>query len=734
MDKLIIVSNRLPIRIEQKNEKLSYLPSEGGLATGLASLDNIKDKIWIGWPGYVSESATEKEAIHKRLSQDKMLPVFLSEKDMEDYYEGFSNKTVWPLFHYFTEFTIYNQEFWKRYKKVNEQFCEEVLKVADEQDTIWVHDYQLMLLPGMIRKALPEVTIGFFLHIPFPSYEMFRQLPWRKEILEGILGSDLVGFHTFEYMRHFMSAVYRILGVEQSLGRLVIDRRIVNVDMFPMGIDYDKFYSSVQHPSISEEASMYKFRFGSTRLILSVDRLDYTKGIIQRLKAFNAFLERNPDLVGSVSLILVVVPSRSGVEQYQQLKVEVDMMVGEINGKFGALDWVPIHYFYRSLPFNSLSALYSISDVALVTPLRDGMNLVAKEYIASKAKDKRGVLILSEMAGAAIQLDKAIKINPNNVEEIVTALEEALRMSENEQITRNEKMQEGLKKQNVQWWAKNFLDMLERTHQQRIKIHERELKGKELQQITQQFRESKRRLLFLDYDGTLVDFQDDPKAASPDAELKKILNELLAREENQVVLISGRDKEILESWFKDVDVDIVAEHGVWLRKAGHQWQMIRNLSQAWKPEIRAILERFVDRTPGSFIETKDYSLVWHYRKTDNWIADIRVRELRNALLNPASVLNLQIMEGNKVLEIKNSGVNKGEAATKWIEQEERDFIFCIGDDWTDEDMFKVMPEKAVSIKVGFSETAAKYTIKNQQEVRVLLKSLAGVKEGVVSEQ
>src|SRR5690606_108174 len=321
------------------------------------------------------------------------------------------------------------------YVKANQEFCNELLKIANPTDTIWIHDYQLLLLPKMVREKLPDVRIGFFQHIPFPSYEVFRMLPWRKEILFGMLGSDLIGFHTYDDMRHFLSSVSRLAGISNERGRIERDKRIIEVDAFPMGIDYEKYTNSAASPQTIEKEIRYRTSLGDQKLVLSIDRLDYSKGIPQRLRAFEIFLQQYPEYQTKVSLIMIVVPSRDSVEQYQELKEEVDLLVGRINGKYGRLNWTPVHYFYRSFPLEALSAFYRMAHVALVTPMRDGMNLVCKEYIASRL-DQRGVLILSEMAGASKELSDAILINPNNINRIVTAIHQALTMPEEEQEKR----------------------------------------------------------------------------------------------------------------------------------------------------------------------------------------------------------------------------------------------------------------------------------------------------------
>lgn len=723
MGKLIIVSNRLPVTIDRADGNLIYYPSAGGLATGLNSLDESLDRKWVGWPGKAIKDDWEREAIRKDLDGDGLVPVFLTEADIRDFYGGFSNKVVWPHFHYFTQYTDYtHDEYWSAYESVNQRFAEAVLPLVEPGDTVWVHDYQLLLLPGFIREQRPEATIGFFLHIPFPSYEIFRILPWREEILAGVLGSDLIGFHTFGYMRHFLSAAYRIGGHEHSFGRMFIEGRPVNVDVYPMGIDYDK-YAFAKPDDDDEGVQAIRKLASGRRLVISVDRLDYTKGIPQRIRAIARFLETHPEYNRQVSFVMLVVPSRDSVDQYQELKHEVETLVGEINGLYGTFDWTPIKYFYRSLSFGALNALYQRADVALITPLRDGMNLVAKEFVASKETEKCGVLILSEMAGAANELTDAITVNPQDAEGIVAALDRALSMPKEEQRERLGAMQERLKKRNVRSWASAFMKDLKRLTMHQDAKHANLVNAQVTDDIVGAYRRASKRLLMLDYDGTLMGFHTDPQAVAPDEELLGLLRTLATAEGNFLIVNSGRDHETLERWVGELGIDMAAEHGVRRRRAG-KWEVAPGMSDKWKGDVREILDDMVERTPGSFIEEKEFSLAWHYRKADKELGAKRVREFREVLSYLTSNLDLQVLEGHKVVEIKNAGVNKGKAAATWIEGADYDFAITIGDDHTDEDTFKAMPEGAYTIKVGKGDTSARYQVADVTAVRALLGELA----------
>ncbi len=723
MSRILIIANRLPISISEKDGELVIKQSTGGLATGLKSLNTSSEIIWIGWPGINTEDEKLKSKIRRELKKLNMFPVFIPKSKFKKYYEGFSNEALWPLFHYFQQYTIYKTSYWEAYKEVNSIFVNEVMKVAKTNDTFWVHDYHLMLIPKLIRNRFKRASIGFFLHIPFPSYELFRTLPWRNEILEGVLGADLIGFHTYDYVRHFLSAASRIKQLDHPfLGRLTYNERIIDVDTFPMGIDYDKYANAVKLEKTQLEIERYKKTIGDVKIMLAIDRLDYSKALVKRLKAFEVFLENYPKYKGKVSMLIILVPSRSTVPQYKALKDGIDLTVGKINGKYGTSTWQPIHYYYRAFKFERLIAYYHIAPIALVMPYRDGMNLVSKEYIATKTEGK-GVLILSEMAGSAKELTDALQVNPNSIPDIVHNIHKALNMPEEEQIIRNKRMQGILKRNNVNTWAKNFLGRMQQVRKDSELLYRKHFNISRENELLESYKKGKKRLIFLDYDGTLTGFKIDPLKAVPDKKLFKLLNNLSENKSNTVVLISGRDKNTLEEWFGNMNINLVGEHGVWSKKHGAEWVQMKSIDDKWKNGIRTFLQKIVDRTPGSFIEEKSYSIAWHYRNLDPGLADIRKTELTEKLNIKISGLNLQLMEGNKVLEIKNDKINKGLAAKKWLRQEKWDFIMAVGDDHTDEDTFKVLPKIAYSLKVGFAVTNAKYNIDGIEDVRALLGKL-----------
>lgn len=730
MGKTIIISNRLPVQLQIDNDDIIATPSVGGLATGMKSVHSGSDSLWIGWSGLTEEEIPKKleSKIDKALKENGCSKVSLSSEEIDGFYYGFSNRTIWPLFHYFLEYSEFEADSWNTYKAVNQKFADAILKKADDDDVIWVHDYQLMLVPEMVKAKRPNTSIGFFLHIPFPSFEIFRTLPWRKEVLRGLLGSDLIGFHTYDYERHFLSSVRRLLGLEVSFNEINMDDRVIKVDSFPMGIDYNKFSNAAKlhekntsdkQSELQRRLNIHKQSNPDAKLILSIDRLDYSKGIAKRLNAFEYFLKKHPEYLEKVRLIILAVPSRSNVPQYQLLKKEIDELVGRINGEFATVSWTPIWYFYRSMPFENLIDLYTSSDIALLTPIRDGMNLVAKEYIATRT-DKTGVLILSEMAGSANEMNEALLINPNNFDQITEALIQAIQMPKEEQIARNSILQKRLERYNVEKWATDFMKALLEQRESKHKFISKLLAKKTLDKVIDQYHSAKRKLLFLDYDGTLSGFHVDPQKAGPDEDLYELLDKINAQENTDVYLISGRDTATFKRWFLHKKYNMIAEHGVWLSKDGEDFTLLEQIKNDWMPKIRPVLESFVDRTPGSFIEEKTYSLAWHYRNTDPDFGKKRATELTTVLTSLIANDDLTVLSGNKVLEIKNSSVNKGRAATKMLTGKDYDFIFAIGDDWTDEYMFEELPDDAVTVKVGMQKTQAKYYVENTKKVRELL--------------
>jgi trehalose 6-phosphate synthase/phosphatase len=724
--KHIIVSNRLPVSVVKQDGKLLFEPSTGGLATAMASLDDgTTDRLWIGWCGIASDDLTpsDRPAIIKELSKYGCYPVFLTRAQVEGFYEGYANDTIWPLFHYFQGLANYDNAYWESYQEVNALFCEAVVQQADPKASVWIHDYHLLLLPKLIRAALPRATIGFFLHIPFPSYEIFRMLPNRKIILEGLLGADLVGFHVYDYARHFLSSVLRICGLENKNGSVITGGRTVKADAFPIGIDYQKFVDALDTSTVQSEMQAIETHYAGQKIILSVDRLDYSKGILKRLEAFDEFLRRNQALHKQVVLVVVAVPSRTEVDTYKDLRDAIEKAISHINGVYGTVDWTPISYQFKNLAFEKVVALYARADVALITPLRDGMNLVAKEYIACKQQSP-GVLILSEMAGAIDELPEAISINPNDITSIVDAIETALAMPADEQYAHLRSMQSRLSRYTVQRWAADFIEQLDKTKEYQRQQDSKMITATTEKGLIRRFKEAKQRLLLIDYDGTLREFvrSYNPQLAVPDEALLALIERLAQLPNTKLCIVSGRPRDILESWFGHLPVVLAAEHGAWVKYDG-VWSQQPASMQNYKKILLPVLEHYAERTPGARVEHKEVGLVWHYRNVPTELAAERNASLRYELNQLLANTDIGIYSGVKIIEIKPRTVHKGAVANDLMALHPADFVLAIGDDYTDEDMFVAMPEDAVSIKVGRGDTAARFQLPGVADVHAFLQKL-----------
>lgn len=723
--KLVVVSNRLPVSVVKHEGMLEYQASSGGLATAMSSLEQT-DRIWVGWPGIASDDLTKAEMaeITEELAKQNCLPVFLTAAQVEQFYEGYSNDTLWPLFHYFQSLTRHRDEYWDAYQEVNQLFAAAAASVVVEEGAVWIHDYHLMMMPSMLRALLPGATIGFFLHIPFPSFEIYRLLPQRKDILRGLLGADLIGFHVYDYARHFLSSCLRLLGLSSHQGLLEYEGRTIKTDAYPIGIDYEKFRQTLTESATKKAISALGETYKDMKLILSVDRLDYSKGIPERLEAFRVLLHDYPEWRGKVRLLMIAVPSRVEVKTYQNLRETIEQTVSRINGEYGTVDWAPISYQFQNLPFEEVVALYASADVALVTPIRDGMNLVAKEYIASK-QGRPGVLILSEMTGAIDELPEAISINPSNTRSMANAMRTALSMSKREQMRRLGVMQRRLKSYTVQAWGADFMNDLNAAGGDREQQHKKRMSMQSRDELIDAYAAAGERLIILDYDGTLKSFVSSPRPlmAKPSIKLRRMLKRLAENDKNHVAIVSGRPKKALERWFRGIDLTLVAEHGAWTRYDG-KWTNVDVEFGPLKRQLRPVLQKYVSRTAGSEIEEKDYSIVWHYRNVAPELAYVRAGEMKRELIDLIDREDIGVFSGDKVVEIKPNEINKGYAASELEAVYPAGFVLAAGDDYTDEDMFRALPPESYTIKVGPGDTKARFQLSSVDDMMQLLEELS----------
>jgi trehalose 6-phosphate synthase/phosphatase len=717
MARLLLVSNRLPVTVRAERGEVSVTRSSGGLATGLRGPHEKSGGAWIGWPGDVSRlTQTQRANLDVQLADLRCVPVHLSPAEMNRYYDGFSNAVLWPLFHYLLDRIPRTGSDFDVYAKVNEKFAEMVAAHYQEGDIVWVHDYQLCLVPALLRQRLPTARIGYFLHIPFPASEVLRTLPWREQILEGLLGADLIGFHTFTYRSHFASAALRILGIGTSGDRIRHAGRSVRLGVYPMGIDTDAFTQLADSPEIIVQAEDIKKRAGPERIFLGVDRLDYTKGIPRRLLAFERLLEREPGLRGKVRMVQVAVPSRDKVESYQEFRKTVNELVGRINGAYGTVDWAPIHYMYRSLNEADLVALYRAADVMLVTPLRDGMNLVAKEFVTCRT-DEDGVLVLSEFAGAAAEMGEAVQVNPYDVDALADTYAQVLQMPEDERRFRMRALRRRIVSRDVHSWAKTFIEDLERTATEPAELSTRS----ELDALTARLRGAGRLLLILDYDGTLVPFARAPELAAPDPGLRDLLASLAGRPNTRVVVLSGQRRESLERWLGHLPVALYAEHGYWARESG-TWEAAFEADLSWKRDVRAVMDPYAQTVPGALIEEKTAAIAWHYRMAEPELGAARADELWRELEQLA--LPVRLLRGERVVEVIARDVSKRAVVERMMQHlEPGTTVFALSGEGNDDRFFEVLPEHALTARVGFQGAGAKYRLGRPKAARALLHSI-----------
>jgi len=727
--RLIVVSNRLPLALRRVGEAWRTERSSGGLASALDPVLKRTGGLWFGWPGdSTGPEAARDEQLSSWRKKHGYVAVELPTDVARNFYEGYANQTLWPLFHNFPTNVEFDPAGWKAYVEANHHFRDRVLEILEPGDLVWVHDYHLMLLPGLLREARPSAAIGFFLHIPFPASEVFRILPRREELLRGLLGADLFGFQTHADLQHFRASLLRILGTESRMDRVKGNGHHTRLEALPIGIAPDEFLRFIEKDPATQEAfEEHRRRFAGLKILLAVDRLDYTKGIPHRLRAFRLLLERSPGLRGKVVLVQVAVPSRERIPLYEELRHEVSELVGEINGEFGTPDWTPVVYMRRGIARSELVALYAAADVGWVTPLRDGMNLVAKEYVACQRRAE-GVLLLSEFAGAAAEMGEAFLVNPYDEDRTADVLAKILDLPIEDRRERMTALHRRVHRNTVFAWSERFISLLGEAAFDRARRNTEQPARLPVGELAAAFRRARQRALFLDYDGTLVPFANTPREATPPAALVGLLGRLGSLPDTATTLISGRPRTDLEAWFGNTSgLWLVAEHGALIRPpSGNGWELTRpRIPVEWKARVLPVLEHFVDRTPGSFVEEKDYALVWHYRMADPMFGEWLANELCANLDELLAETELRAIRGQKSVEVRLVWANKGEMVSR-VEAAlpAVDFRLAVGDDRTDEDLFESLPPDAWTVHVGEGTSRARYCLANPREVVDVLDQLA----------
>ena len=717
---LINVSNRLPVAV--KNGDL--IKSSGGLVAALEGLSKGHyEQKWIGWPGAEITDKKEQKQIGRKLADEYgCIPVFLGKEEAAGFYEGFSNSSIWPLLHYLPNYLRYEPEWWEDYRKVNQTFADKVLEIAKDGDLVWVHDYQLMLLPALLRAEAPNLRIGFFLHTPFPAPQVFRFHPRCRELVAGMLGANRIGFHAFNYLRHFSGAVRRLLRIETELTQVSRDGHTTALGVYPIGINASKFEETMDSEEFRQRRDEFRRAHEGKRLVISVERMDYTKGILHRLEAIDDFLAKW-EQIDNIRFIFVSVPSREGIEEYKNLLEEVESRIGQLNGKYATLLNSPIHFIHGSIPFVDLCALYALADVALVTPLIDGMNLVAKEFIACQ-RENAGLLILSEFAGAAEELFNALFVNPYDSDGVAATLVDALGTPIEQRRSGIQAMRERVIRYDAQHWACSFIEDLasDSTNSGTEKTHIKEASD----QIERAIESGEKIALFLDYDGTLREIEVEPSAATPNLAIETLLRRLEQQPNLDITILSGRSETDLAAFFGSFSFRLIAEHGASWRQPGKtSWERPHNnLKYTWKDKLLPILRVYEQATPGSMVEEKPSAIVWHYRKADEEFGEWKANRLTQELSALAANQPIKVRPGKKMVEVNAAEINKGAAVARVLEKlPNYGIAICAGDDLTDEGMFELTLPRLLTIKVGPGLTQARFRIADPAAFRQFLGDL-----------
>jgi len=731
---LVVVSNRLPVDSQiGADGTVTWVRSPGGLVTALESVMRDTTAAWVGWPGSADLEVEPFDADGMHL-----VPVPITGEDFEHFYEGFSNATIWPLYHDVIAVPEFHREWWERYVAVNERFAAAVATVAAEGATVWVQDYQLQLVPRMLRQLRPDLAIGFFLHIPFPPYGLFSQLPWRARIVDGLLGADVVGFQRASDAANFATAVRRLSGAVVRAQRRgsqveVLDgegrRRTVDVRAFPISIDAAALDALARTPAVQARAREIRESLGAHRtLFLGVDRLDYTKGIVHRLKAYGELLEDGLIHVDDAALIQIAVPSRERVAAYVQLRDEVELMAGRINGDHQTLSHRAISYHYHAYPREEMAAMFLAADVLLVTALRDGMNLVAKEYVASRF-DEDGVLILSEFTGAADELRRAVLVNPHDIEGLKNAMIEAMRMPKAQRRARMRAMRRRVAEYDVARWSSDFLEAL--SNAATASLAGQEPLPAALDDALEALARAPRLLVALDFDGTLSPEVDDPLEARALPEARDAVIRLSELPDTRVALVSGRSIEALEAVTERLpeSIFLVGSHGAELRLgAGMEFSPLGADEEADLTRLGAALDAVVEGHDGVWLERKPAGFALHTRLATQETSRIARLVALEALERSMARERIVVRHGRTTLEFAVRGSTKGDSIDHLRRVTAADAVFFAGDDVTDEDAFAALLPADVGLKSGPGATVADHRVSGPVEVALALHRLADLRE------
>ncbi|TKY55184.1 alpha,alpha-trehalose-phosphate synthase of UDP-forming 9 [Spatholobus suberectus] len=783
--KIIIVANFLPLNAQKDkisgrwcftyDEDSILLPLKDGLSsdTEVFYVGSLK----------VDVDASEQENVSLRILEEfNCLPTFIPSDIQKQFYNGFCKHHLWPLLHYmlplYPEYcNHFDRSLWQAYVSANKIFADKVMEVINpERDYVWVHDYHLMVIATFLRKQYNWIKLGFFLHSPFPSSEIYRALPVRDEILKALLNADLIGFHTFDYARHFLSCCSRILGLkyESKRGYIKLEYfgRTIIIKILPVGIHMGRLQSALSHPSFSVNVREMWEKFKGKKLILGVDDMDIFKGINLKLLAIEQLLQQYPELLGELILVQIVNPPRSTGKDVEEARNQMYLTANRINERFGLPDYEPVIIINRHVPLYEKASYYALAECCIVNAVRDGMNLVPYEYIVCRQgspkmdealdigseSPRTSALVVSEFVGCSPSLSGAIRVNPWDINAVADALNLAITMPSGEKQLRHEKHYRYVSSHDVAYWAKSFVQDLEYSCKDhfskncwgvgfglnfRVLSLSPSFRKLNKGHVVSAYERTNCRALFLDYDGTVVPQTSVVKTPSP--EIKVVLNNLCSDPKNTVFIVSGRGKTTLSEWFDECEnLGIAAEHGYFLKWSQQStWEMNhQNADFSWKEIVEPVMRLYTEATDGSHIETKESALVWHYYDADPDFGSWQAKQLLDHLESLFANEPLVVKKGNHIIEVKSQGITKGlvvkDILSKMTENgKSPDFVLCIGDDRSDEDMFESLLTKAYSgtssfapeifsCTVGQKPSKARYYLDDTEDVMRLLQALVAV--------
>lgn len=786
-ERMIIVGNQLPIRAHRRSDGggWNFSWDEDSLLRQLK--DGLAEDVEVIYVGCLREEIdpNEQEDVAQTLLETfKCVPAFVPPDLFSKYYHGFCKQQLWPLFHYMLPLSPdlggrFDRSLWQAYVSVNKIFADKVMEViSPDDDFVWVHDYHLMVLPTFLRKRFNRVKLGFFLHSPFPSSEIYRTLPVRDEILRALLNSDLIGFHTFDYARHFLSCCSRMLGLsyQSKRGYIGLEHygRTVSIKILPVGIHMGQLRSVLDLPETEHRVAELKNQFGDQTVLLGVDDMDIFKGISLKLLAFEHLLTQHPEKRGKVVLVQIANPARGRGKDVQEVQSETHATIERINRTFRRPGYEPVVLIDTPLEFYERIAYYVIAECCLVTAVRDGMNLIPYEYIICRqgtrklddtlsldpSAPKKSMLVVSEFIGCSPSLSGAIRVNPWNIDAVSEAMDSALIVSESEKQLRHDKHYRYVSTHDVPYWTHSFLQDLERACRDHVRRRcwgigfglgfrvialDPNFRKLSVDHIVSAYKRTKNRAILLDYDGTMM--MQRSICESPNAEAVGMLNNLCRDPKNVVFIVSGKDKRTLTEWFASCGkLGLAAEHGYFLRpNADAEWETCVTLPDFyWKQIAEPVMKLYTETTDGSTIEARESALVWNYQFADPDFGSCQAKELLDHLESVLANEPVSVKSGLNIVEVKPQGVSKGLVAERLLETMQEkgmlpDFVLCVGDDRSDEDMFEVIMSamagpslspvaEVFACTVGQKPSKAKYYLEDTTEILKMLQGLATASE------